>query len=139
MVTPAATPPMTVRPLLPPRVAPRGPSAPLRPFAASTAESQDTHLQLFRLVSELMADDLSLAEQLRAAITGLWLAVRRARDPGAGLPTLRDVQRAEEQLRVRLYRAMRGGTLSPRRFDEAMALLRAPLAALALGQVAEAL
>lgn len=91
---------------------------------AHPAEPCDRHLRLYGLVSELMADDLSLAEQLRAAITALWLAAQRTR--GEDLTARRDLQRAEELLRLRLYRAMRGGALSSERFDEAMALLRPP-------------
>lgn len=100
--------------------------------ARALPDALGRHLALFRLVNEVMADDLSLAEQLRAAVTALWLAAQHTEDPDGGQVARRDLVRAEEVLRGRLYRAMRSGVISQKRFDESMALLRAsqPLAQL---------
>ena len=75
------------------------------------------------LVTEIMVDDVSLAEQMRTAVMTIWLAERRAWGPGVALTAWRDVQRGEQQLRRLLYEALRQGYLGEERFDRLMVLL----------------
>ena len=75
------------------------------------------------MVTEIMADDVPLAEQMRMAALTIWLAERRTRDPGYAWVAWRDIQRGSEQLRRQLYRALRRGFVSYEQFDEAMNLL----------------
>ena len=85
--------------------------------------SQQLMMKVLALVTEIMVDDVSLAEQLRTAVMTIWLAERRVFCAGTALTAWRDVQRGEQQLRRLLYQALLQGYLYEERFDGLMALL----------------
>ena len=103
---------------------------------AAGSVAEQLMMKVLAAVTEIMVDDVSLAEQLRAAAMTIWLAERRTWDPRCSAVAWRDVQRGEQQLRRLLYDALRQGYLYEARFDRLMALLgqlrrRQPIAAVA--------
>ena len=90
---------------------------------AAGGASQQLMMKVLALVTEIMVDDVSLAEQMRTAVMTIWLAERRAWSTGTSLTAWRDVQRGEQQLRRLLYEALRQGYLGEERFDRLMVLL----------------
>ncbi len=80
-------------------------------------------MQMLELVTEVMVDDVSLAEQMRTAVMTIWLAERRIDNPQYSWVAWRDIQRGEQQLRRQLYQALRRGYVDCKRFDQAMSLL----------------
>jgi hypothetical protein len=84
---------------------------------------QQLAMHVLKLVTGVMVDDVGLAEQLRTAAMGIWLAAQRTHRPGLALVAWRDIQRGEQQLRRLTYRALRRGYLRYQEFDEVMTLL----------------
>lgn len=76
------------------------------------------------LVSEIMIDDMELAEQLRGAVTNLWLLERRARIADLAWVVLREMPRAERQLRLVLQKAMQAGRVDMSTYERLMRLVR---------------
>ena len=90
---------------------------------ATPCPSEQLAMQMLKLVTEVMVDDVSLGEQIRTAIMTIWLAERRIDDPQFCWAAFGDIQRGEQKLRRQLYRALRCGYVDHERFDEAMSLL----------------
>lgn len=84
------------------------------PFQEEESPLQQLVMHTLRLVTEVMVDDVPLAERLRMAVLGLWLAEKHA-------PQQREIQQGEEELRNQLSAARR--YVDYDRFDQTMTLL----------------
>lgn len=76
------------------------------------------------LVNEIMIDDMELAEQLRGAVTNLWLLSRRARIADLAWVATREMPRAERQLRLVLQKAMQAGHVDMGSYERLVRLVR---------------
>lgn len=76
------------------------------------------------LVNEIMIDDMELAEQLRGAITNLWLLSRRARVKDVAWVATREMPRAERQLRLILQKALQAGHVDMGSYERLIWLVR---------------
>lgn len=84
---------------------------------------QQLIMHVLALVTEIMVDDVALAEKIRRVAMTIWLAERRSWDPLRSDAAARDLQRGEHELRWLLYEALRRGYLSEGRLEELLALL----------------
>lgn len=84
---------------------------------------QQLMMRVLALVTEIMVDDVVLAERIRSVAMTIWLAERRTWDPLRTDGAARDLQRGEQELRWLLYEALRRGYLSEERLQEHLALL----------------
>lgn len=80
-------------------------------------------MHILRVVTDVMVEDVGLAEQLRVAALRIWMAERRTAQPHHAQVAWWDIQDNEDQLRALLGAVRRRCCVDTERFNQALLLL----------------